>query len=614
MPPKKNNKKLPVNNKGKDNSAKKAASPVTTEIDFSAGWNVLKEIQKTIAVWAYNSVAGSGSTMKAAEIKSLMFKKYHGTEKDSVGLAEKFYKGVEMFKGIYGEDIDPATGKPMKYLKPILHLRDKTVTRDVPGGITMTALTAKTKRDLTPLAGRTLYDMARGVIAQARLVQAHINKSKKWKDCKTAPSGEQWEDFLKFIRFKMALSGNSDVNAIDVEAKDTEDVQDSEQVDVEAEPVEKDEDSKPAAVPATMNEDEEAEALKDWESSEVFSGYMAFALWGHIPMPGLESYRAIAFQVDDSGSVGRKQLRKVAAKEETKKREAAAISEDRGISRKEAMLAQDVDSRKSLADSRRMQLLQNNFEFKLNGIRWQMEIEQNKMQGPQAYVMENPHLFRTHEESYANDPMYKMYYDGLQELNSLKKRFNDVIAEQGVAFNQLAMQQMPPPAKRQKQMSIDEVSSSAASAPSNVPPVPEVSTNYSTPRPNSRLSNAESTAEAEPSETNHSADDELDDPKHDDELDDPNNITGVVSLNVWSSFSFSSKHWPANLFSLVCYVKVNNKSFPELGHIHLSNKYSSTVISNYVSNKGFFFFLCVFCSIISSTHSAIVKLTNIYLF
>jgi hypothetical protein len=41
---------------------------------------------------------------------------------------------------------------------------------------------------------------------------------------------------------------------------------------------------------SSSTEDEEAQLLKDWNDTATFQGYMAWAVWGHIPMPGMDDY------------------------------------------------------------------------------------------------------------------------------------------------------------------------------------------------------------------------------------------------------------------------------------------------------------------------------------
>ena len=49
--------------------------------------------------------------------------------------------------------------------------------------------------------------------------------------------------------------------------------------------------------------DEEEALIKDWDSQWFFPGFIAWALWGHLPMPGMdEDYRAQSFMVGDDTS------------------------------------------------------------------------------------------------------------------------------------------------------------------------------------------------------------------------------------------------------------------------------------------------------------------------
>jgi len=109
-----------------------------------------------------------------------------------LGLAEKFMKGLEMFERV---------------LKPILHCKANCriiVDDDVRlKGINMMVLTANRYTDRSLLTGRTIWDMGKQVEENGKKVLAIVLRSSKYRAA-SLPSGEQWEDYLKFCRYKMA--------------------------------------------------------------------------------------------------------------------------------------------------------------------------------------------------------------------------------------------------------------------------------------------------------------------------------------------------------------------------------------------------------------------------
>jgi len=116
-------------------------------------------------------------------------------------------KGLEMFEGIYDEEVDHVTGKLERVLKPILHCKANCriiVDDDVRlKGINMMVLTANRYTDRSLLTGRTIWDMGKQVEENGKKVLAIVLRSSKYRAA-SLPSGEQWEDYLKFCRYKMA--------------------------------------------------------------------------------------------------------------------------------------------------------------------------------------------------------------------------------------------------------------------------------------------------------------------------------------------------------------------------------------------------------------------------
>jgi hypothetical protein len=210
----------------------------------------------------------------------------------------------------------------------------------------MTNLTANNSTDRSLLSGRAIYLNAKKVEAAGKKVLAQVMKSTKYKDPNIKVSGEQWEDYLKYCRYMMMKEAEKTINLVDEEEEDAANTAAAEAVtttEVEEEKQEqKDEEKKPAAA---LTEDEIQEAVKDWSGyGGTFKGYMAWALWGHIPKPGLEAYKSIKFSTSDAGeksASGRKASRKKQALEEDKKRSHTA---GRGLSAADAITIDDVEN------------------------------------------------------------------------------------------------------------------------------------------------------------------------------------------------------------------------------------------------------------------------------
>jgi hypothetical protein len=326
-------------------------------VRFSNGFFAMKEIQHVIAFRAYESVCREGSGQRLPVLQKMVFERYHGIQgdDDSVGLAEKFFRGEEMFEGIYEDVIDPVSQMTERVLKPVLHCFEKRILLDPDHrreGINMTTLTANKKLDPSLISGRVIWDMAKKVEESGRKVMSIVMKSSKYKEG-TVSSGEGWEDYLKFCRYKMkklvgkkkAASTSSEAAEEEVDdtlptAASTDDLNESMETDLEQMETE------------ALAQDEELAKIKDWDSNWAFRGYMAWALWGHIPMPGMDpAYKSNLFMTGDSStkrdkSNGRKAARKAQAKEEEKTRSNSSVAKGRGASRKDETFNEYLSSNK----------------------------------------------------------------------------------------------------------------------------------------------------------------------------------------------------------------------------------------------------------------------------
>jgi hypothetical protein len=196
------------------------------------------------------------------------------------------------------------------------------------------------------------------------------------------------------------------------------------------------------------------------------------------------------------------------------------------------------------------------FDFKFKVLQNSLDNMNTDMEGLNKYVFANPSLFDDHEGSYSTNPMYRMWYDRTLKKEALVKETEDLIKQQEKAIAELEMKQraMPPPAKRAKQTTIEDVSSTLASTTSKVP-VKEVTTEP-TNRPDSRLS-----AVGDNEEELVSTDDQLQDPEMETDLDKDATATPVVSeyvlLNYVLGSGLSSLAFTGQLIS--CFLNAISK-------------------------------------------------------
>ena len=425
MPPK-GNKRATTKKLPKAKPAASSKKPEAKKLEYEHGWLQLKELQSIIAFRCYESLDPQG--MKKPEQEEKLYALYHGTEtKDSIGMAEKFFLGIEMFEGIYEEVVDEVSGESYRVLKRIFHCSENIYkcSEDIPDAINMINLTANTSTDRANLTGRAILQAAKRVEAVGRKVLALVMKSSKYSDPNFKVSGEGWEDYLKYCRYMMLKEkGDKAINVVD------SDDDDEEQEEETSKNKEAEEDSK---VPATMTEDEIQEAVKAWSGYGTFRGYMAWALWGHITMPGLEDFKATKFSVSDASetvSGGRKASRKKAAEKESKIRSNQA---GRGVSVADEVTLRDVKAKELHAQSFARSVEQQDYELQIKALEKKIEAANTEIYQWSPMVTEKQaDIFRNgladHDHWYATFFPYKMWHDANERKRVALEKIDAIYA------------------------------------------------------------------------------------------------------------------------------------------------------------------------------------------
>ena len=183
-----------------------------------------------------------------------------------------------MFEGIYEDKLDEVNGKHERVLKNVLHCKGIKIISDKDvrlGGINMTTLTAnKYSKNKSKLQGRQIWEMGKQVEENGRKVLAIVSRS-RYKEGQLA-SGESWEDYLKFCRYKMDQLSNKEKNKDGAKTKKkkkqqnqfTGEDKDNEQEEVvntnggAGDEFQQEDEEDPDD--ADNNVDTEAQAIKDW--------------------------------------------------------------------------------------------------------------------------------------------------------------------------------------------------------------------------------------------------------------------------------------------------------------------------------------------------------------
>ena len=280
-----------------------------------------------------------------------MKRKYHGdtANPEALSMTYKCMLGMEMFSPMYDLEETKTTKtrseRSERVLKPCLYPMSIDRGKRIVGspdshkkGINMRNLSAKTVKDLSCVQPRNLWDWAKEVESNGRKMQQIIANS-PYKDGQL-PSGESWEDYLKYCRFMMMRRQIAEAKRKKRPAptEDEEDDEDEEEDDADATSREDATTTETSVAASKANNeqvgeegeggndeeeeeetaDELAEKIKNWSGEWTFNGFMAWALWGHILPPDMdEDYRAKSFLVSDESS-NRKKNGRTAARSEKK--------------------------------------------------------------------------------------------------------------------------------------------------------------------------------------------------------------------------------------------------------------------------------------------------------
>jgi hypothetical protein len=307
-------------------------------IQFVGKSALMKELQRTVAFRAYNSILTSGNSKSAKELQSKVHTLYFGNprDEDSMGYAEQLCNGMSSFSAMFEKEEDLAKGTIKLVMKNVYHCLQDTIvvsTNRKDKGINMAVLSSKGLNNIAQITARSVWDFGKAVEKNGKKVLALL-KDSEYADGKI-PSGKTYEDYLLFIREAMYNDFKSDSTAAVATAAD--------------------DDEDDTSIHSETNGNGDADSATDgMKDSWMFPGYIAFALWGPIMPETLdESYKAEAFWTTDElkkrKSDGRSIIRKEEALKENVARSTASMSDDRGLSNKDYLFAASIAQQSSAA-------------------------------------------------------------------------------------------------------------------------------------------------------------------------------------------------------------------------------------------------------------------------
>lgn len=292
-------------------AAKKKSKPVVYTKRF------MTELQSTIAYGAYDSkeILGAGESSSQRMLADKMSEIYFpSTDPDDprVSHVELFLEREQKYKFLFEE-----TDKGVATIPETLHqLKGKEITVE-DDCVNVSMLTRKNLSNPIDISSETLFRHAKDVEANAKKAFALCTSaSSPYKDFKGSfASGTTWETYIEWVRVEMfkILEEDKIVEVIDeddpdalpsVSVDESDKVKDDsnkkksarkkDESDEDFDPDEDDdddgdEDDGESVAATIVTKDNDDTVPYDW----IFKGYIAFALWGHIHIPGGEKYKSL---------------------------------------------------------------------------------------------------------------------------------------------------------------------------------------------------------------------------------------------------------------------------------------------------------------------------------
>ena len=142
------------------------------KIQFAGKESLMKELQRTVAFLAYNSVLSSGVSKTVKVLHDKVHSMYFGdVDPDTIGLVDQLLKGMGPFSPMFEEEVDQVNGTRVLKLKKEYHLLEESIiVSDHPRdkGINMEVLASKRLSNRVKLTPRAIWDFAKLVEKMGR--------------------------------------------------------------------------------------------------------------------------------------------------------------------------------------------------------------------------------------------------------------------------------------------------------------------------------------------------------------------------------------------------------------------------------------------------------------
>jgi hypothetical protein len=98
------------------------------KIQFAGKESLMKELQRTVAFLAYNTVLKSGVSKTTKVLQDNVHALYFGdSNPDSISYTEQLLRGMGAFSPMFDQEMDQANGNVVLKMKKMYHLMDDTI-------------------------------------------------------------------------------------------------------------------------------------------------------------------------------------------------------------------------------------------------------------------------------------------------------------------------------------------------------------------------------------------------------------------------------------------------------------------------------------------------------
>ena len=191
--------------------SKKPRAKVTKQILTN---DLLKELQATIAFACFDSpsVLRRGGSLAEAAIENKMSQIFYGDvthealDPDFILFEDQFLLGVNKFKGMFMQSagVEDATGTVLRVIPEVIHRHKRLLVYAGDGSIEKRLLSQKslhvTDKKIT---GRTLHTMGKNVLKNCKKMMAIVKRKDSPYKNGTFPSGTNWEDYILWCLIAM---------------------------------------------------------------------------------------------------------------------------------------------------------------------------------------------------------------------------------------------------------------------------------------------------------------------------------------------------------------------------------------------------------------------------